>query len=1200
MLKRILLASILLGMVWAQKAKVEDVPPIPAGYVLRVDGGSTASPFDIQKGNSDVFAMNVDAGSVEMTEKSPGDIALLSIDSRALPLLKVGVYDTLNVQISNAGSVAEDSVIFIVSSENGLVPTETVVVYITLNPGDTSVVQVPYQIGGSLGIDTLSLMLGDDDDNTNNGPISHYIEIWDDSTVAATSFSESPFPLGWTSEILIGSYSWERTTSGTNPTVSPLDLPAMAVYRSYSASNGSQARLISPKITILSAPRKVILRFHMVHDNGYSASYDSVYVEYSVDGVNFSTIQGFQRYDGSVTEPTWLLHEVEIGDFPVGTELYVALRAKSGYGNNMFIDSLWVYATEPTAPDTDAQFLSISIPKPVIQNDSNFVTISFKNSGLEPITTIDLFYTLGGADTVWETWTGNLIAGATQEYTFTTPLILPDTGEITVYAGVRLTGDTVRNDTASVTVHVWPYAQDLPYAENFDEDWSNSTNPPYGGWKIIDGGDEAPPTVNNNDWHRYVSSSRTVASVHYSPTENHDDWLISPRLRIMGYGTYTLNFWHYYNDYSTSRQDSGQVLISFDDGVTWTEITRYSNADNSGNVSLDITSYIVSQVGTSEYFRIAFHYGAYDEYYWNIDDFSVTYEPDTTPPMVEMIRGTEDTYDTTSDTVIFVVSDISPFYVHAYAVINDSVVAEYESDFEPGTDTITVVIPGAPQGTVYDGYIYVEDANGNSWMTQGAWWKLYAFTPGTPTLTPISEPQKGVRLSWASPRQSLVYDGGPTYYFSGIAAGDIMSVRFTPQYTPARIDSVVALFFQTSADMHLRIYDDNNGIPGNVLFDTLITVPVYPTYLVLNLADKNIIVNGEYHVGFEWTVNDQPYPLCDAGSNTNRSLYYEAASGNWYWVGYDWIVSSAVTYLPQSKAYAGSFVRTKLSKESNLKRIELPQIVLKEERSVDVKYIQNYTVLRSTTSGGPYDSIGISTGNTYDDFDLVTDNTYYYILRMDYVSPDTMTYGGEASITTDFVGPEFSAFDYDSGGVGDIWLSVDIMDPSGIYADTLYYSINGGEFVATVNDSISGSTYYYTIPGLNVGDNVDLYFVALDNSPWYNATRYPETGYISFLVTSVTDQKPTMYAFNIKGSNIGSRAIEFAYALPERTDIEISVYSVAGQKVATLVKGRKDAGYYTVRWNGTDGRGSKVGSGVYIVKMETPKKSFSARVILTK
>jgi hypothetical protein len=75
-------------------------------------------------------------------------------------------------------------------------PTQIVNVPVTLNPGDIAVVKVPYQIGTSLGIDTLFVSLADADDNpANNGPAKLYVEIWDDSTVAATSFSESPIPL---------------------------------------------------------------------------------------------------------------------------------------------------------------------------------------------------------------------------------------------------------------------------------------------------------------------------------------------------------------------------------------------------------------------------------------------------------------------------------------------------------------------------------------------------------------------------------------------------------------------------------------------------------------------------------------------------------------------------------------------------------------------------------------------------------------------------------------------------------------------------------------------------------------------------------------------------------------------------------------------------------------------------------------------
>ncbi|MEO0273108.1 MAG: FlgD immunoglobulin-like domain containing protein [candidate division WOR-3 bacterium] len=1134
---------------------------------------------------------------VEMEQRIfTNDLSLLE-GVRTLPLIKRGVYDTLKIIIVNPGSTPVTEVTFNWNFQNWP-GSYSYTAPVSIPAGGYAMINVPIEMPNQLGIDTLFFSLPADENAGNNGA-KFYFEVWDDSTVAASSFSDATFPpLGWTRQIISGTYNWSRYTSGSNPTCTPLDAPAMAGYPSYSASAGSQARLIAP-VNVGPVARKVKMRFYMYHDPGYSTSYDSIYVEYSLDGVNFVTLAGYQRYAATAG---WAPKDVEIGDFAGNTQLYVALRAKSGYGNNMFIDSLRVFVTEPTAVANDAQLLSVIVPKPVIQNDSNPVSLIVKNSGLDPITSMTLFFTLGGPDTVFETWTGNLPAGMSMTYNFTQPFVPADTGQMTLIGGVILAGDAVPdNNTGSTLVRVWPYAQNLPYSHNFDEAWENSINPPFGGWKIIDGGDEAIPTVNNNDWHRFVAATpaRTVARIYFSPVENQNDWLISPRLRIPGYGTYTLSYWHWYRDYSTSTLDSGRVLISFDDGNSWIELAKYSNVSDSGYRSVDLTPYIIPRIGSAEYFRIAFHYGARDEYYWWVDDFSVSFAPDTTPPMVQTLRTPTYTYNTGPDTLIFVVSDISPFSVMAFAVVNDTVIVSFSQDFEPGIDTIVVEIPGRPAGTLFDGYLALGDVNGNGWQGHGAWWKLIAYNAGTPSIGTVRAPDPGVRLGWARPRQSLRIDGGVAYYFTGFYPGDVVAVRFTPQYTPARVDSVVALLYGTASPIHVKIYADNNGMPGEVLFDTLITSPaVYPSYLRLYLSSANIMVNGDYHVGIEWTATNAPYPTSDAGSNTNRSTYFEASSSTWYdWVGVDWIIRSAVTYFPQSKAYVANYTPSNTKRNPALVRYA---ITGKVEDEGTTKYIEKYTVLRGTTSGGPYDVLGTTSDITFTDYTIQHETQYFYVVRMDYVNPDTMTYSTEVSITTDLVGPQFSAFAYDTGGVNNIWVSVIITDPSGIYRDTLYYSINGADFAFATRDSVVGSTYYYTIPGLNIGDNVDLYFVALDNSAWRNPSRFPETGYISFEVTSITDLKPKAFAFNAKSLSSALRGFEFAYALPERSEVEISIYSVTGQKVATLVKGTREAGYHTVRWNGKDERGSAVGSGVYIVKMITPKKTFTSKLILAK
>ncbi|MBI1797423.1 MAG: T9SS type A sorting domain-containing protein [Candidatus Eisenbacteria bacterium] len=56
------------------------------------------------------------------------------------------------------------------------------------------------------------------------------------------------------------------------------------------------------------------------------------------------------------------------------------------------------------------------------------------------------------------------------------------------------------------------------------------------------------------------------------------------------------------------------------------------------------------------------------------------------------------------------------------------------------------------------------------------------------------------------------------------------------------------------------------------------------------------------------------------------------------------------------------------------------------------------------------------------------------------------------------------------------------------------------------------------------------------------------------------------------------------FAVPNRTSCSISVYSVTGQKIATLVNWGYDPGAYSIQWNGTDDRGRRLHAGVYFYR----------------
>ncbi len=72
------------------------------------------------------------------------------------------------------------------------------------------------------------------------------------------------------------------------------------------------------------------------------------------------------------------------------------------------------------------------------------------------------------------------------------------------------------------------------------------------------------------------------------------------------------------------------------------------------------------------------------------------------------------------------------------------------------------------------------------------------------------------------------------------------------------------------------------------------------------------------------------------------------------------------------------------------------------------------------------------------------------------------------------------------------------------------------------------------------------------------------------------------------------------YGVPAESRVSLKVYNVAGREVRVLVDARIEAGYHTVTWDGRDGRGNEVSSGVYFCRMEAEGHEASAKMVLLK
>jgi hypothetical protein len=72
------------------------------------------------------------------------------------------------------------------------------------------------------------------------------------------------------------------------------------------------------------------------------------------------------------------------------------------------------------------------------------------------------------------------------------------------------------------------------------------------------------------------------------------------------------------------------------------------------------------------------------------------------------------------------------------------------------------------------------------------------------------------------------------------------------------------------------------------------------------------------------------------------------------------------------------------------------------------------------------------------------------------------------------------------------------------------------------------------------------------------------------------------------------------FGLPDEMPVEISIYSITGEKVNTLINQELSAGYYQLNWSGTDNSGNKVASGIYIYTLKAGSKRLTSKMLFTK
>jgi plastocyanin len=121
----------------------------------------------------------------------------------------------------------------------------------------------------------------------------------------------------------------------------------------------------------------------------------------------------------------------------------------------------------------------------------------------------------------------------------------------------------------------------------------------------------------------------------------------------------------------------------------------------------------------------------------------------------------------------------------------------------------------------------------------------------------------------------------------------------------------------------------------------------------------------------------------------------------------------------------------------------------------------------------------------------------------------------------------------------------------------------------------------------------------------YKCTPHGFTGVITVNSTSgILDEPGTDAAlpgrFDLRQNspNPFNAATQIEFGLERDGIVQLMVYNILGQHVATLVDGFQPAGFHTVLWDGRDGSGREAPSGIYFARMLTADVMMTRKMVL--
>jgi hypothetical protein len=158
----------------------------------------------------------------------------------------------------------------------------------------------------------------------------------------------------------------------------------------------------------------------------------------------------------------------------------------------------------------------------------------------------------------------------------------------------------------------------------------------------------------------------------------------------------------------------------------------------------------------------------------------------------------------------------------------------------------------------------------------------------------------------------------------------------------------------------------------------------------------------------------------------------------------------------------------------------------------------------------------------------------------------------------------------------------------------IYLAIDGGNY--EVIDETVGTCYIYTV--LNYPALHSFYITTVNQS----GMESDPSDIVEFLSVH-SDELPLPLTTILDGNypNPFNPTTTISFSVAQTLSfVELEIYNIKGQKVKTLINEKIQVGNHQVVWNGKDGNGKQVASGIYFYKMKSGNYNKTKKMLLLK